>query len=99
MKNWLILIVAIAVAAPRSASAQILTRTTQRPSENWSPLLPLTVGGGFEFQTDHGETEYNFPLLLEYNFTEYVKVSLEPNVIYLENQGQHSAGFGDLETS
>jgi hypothetical protein len=94
-----LLAVTTLIVAAGPASAQILTRTTQRPSENWSPLLPLTVGGGFEFQTDHGETEYNFPLLLQYNFTEFLKLSAEPNITYLVNQGKHVAGLGDLETS
>lgn len=100
MRIWSILIVASVVAAARPASAQILTRTTLRPSENWSPVLALTVGGGLEFQTDDQETEYNFPLLVEYNFTQYVKLSLEQNMTYLVTKGQHSVGgFGDLETS
>jgi len=97
---WPILTVASVVVASRPACGQILTKTTLRPSENWSPLLPLTIGGGVEFQTDRQQTEYNFPLLVEYNFTEYVKLSLEPNITYLENKGQNSvAGIGDMETS
>ena len=98
--TWSILILAGMLATVRPVSAQILTRSTIRPSESWSPLLPLTIGGGFEFQQDHGETEYNFPLLVEYNFTEYVKVSIEPNVTYLETKDNQSiVGVGDLETS
>jgi len=94
------MVAGLIVATTGPASAQILTRTTRRPSENWSPLLPLTIGGGFEFQKDHGETEYNFPLLVEYNLSEYVKLSVEPNVTYLVAMGGQSVhGFGDLETS
>jgi len=37
---------------------------------------------------------------VEYNFTEYVKLSIEPAVTYLVTKGQHSVGgSGDLETS
>jgi hypothetical protein len=99
-RRWELLIVAgLIVAATSPVSAQILTRTTLRPSENWSPLFPLTVGSGFEFQKDHGETEYNFPFLVEYNLSEFVKLSLEPNVTYLVTKNEDTFGFGDLETA
>ena len=84
------------------AGAQILTKTTRRPSDTWSSLMPLTIGGGFEFQTDHNQTEYNFPLLAEYNFSQFVKLSLEPNIAYLDTKGQggnSTVGSGDMETS
>lgn len=89
------------LAVFQPVSARILT-TKPTPSDTWSPLLPLTIGGGFEFQTDKDQTEFNFPLLIEYNFTEQLKLTVEPNVVLIEpeRKGVHSAdGFGDLETT
>ena len=55
-----------------------------------------------EFENDEQQTEYDFPLLVEYNLSQYIKLSLEPNFTYLKTKGEDSKsvfGFGDLETS
>jgi hypothetical protein len=96
-----LLILAALFAAVLPASARILS-TKPTPTETWNPLLPFTIGGGFEFETDKDQTEFDFPLLIEYNFTEQVKLTVEPTVVLIEpeHKGEHSAdGFGDIETS
>jgi hypothetical protein len=97
---WVVAILMATVIRP--ADAQILTRTTQRPSENWNPTLPLTIGAALEFETNKEESAYNFPLLVEYNFSESVKLSLEPTFVYVRAKTkdvQTVGGAGDLETS
>jgi len=95
------LIVASLVATTLPASARI-TKSKPSASENWSPLLPLTIGSGFEFETDSEQSEYAFPILIEYNFTERLKLTLEPNIVHIESKTEDVktvSGFGDLETS
>jgi|SRR5215468_100864 len=102
---WPVLVAYIGIAAlflmvaNRPASAQILTRTTLRPSENWNPILPLTLGAGFEFETNSGEKQYFAPLLAEYNFTPTTKLAIEPTFGYVNDQDVQAGGFGDLDTS
>ncbi len=109
MRTWLILIVAGVLVLAQPVSARIV-RTKVTPSERWlaavpttwSPLLPLTIGGGFEFQTDEDQTEYDFPLLMEYNFAETLKLTVEPDFVYIDSKskdGSSVGGVGDLETS
>jgi len=93
------------------ASARI-TRSRSSPYSNldvlletpWyqAPLYSLLVGGGFEYQTDSDQTEYGFPLLIEYNFTEQFKLTLEPvftDIVGKKPDVQSVSGFGDLETT
>jgi|ERR1043166_418232 hypothetical protein len=99
MNKWPVLIVACLFAHP--VSARILS-TKPQPSETYSPLLSLTVGGGFEFETDDERSEYDFPLLVEYNFTEALRATIEPNIVYIESKSTNVtpvSGWGDLETS
>ena len=99
--RWGFLIVAGVVAAVQPASAKILS-TKSTASSNWSPLLALTLGGGFEFETDSQESQYDFPFLIEYNFSERLKLTIEPNVSYIQAKSKDArtvTGFGDLETS
>jgi len=102
MKTWLpLLIVAGWLTATEQVSARII-RTRPSPSESWSPLLPLVIGGGFEFETDQEQSEFDFPLLMEYNFTEQFRVSLEPNFVIIDSKttdARSASGFGDFETS
>jgi len=88
------------VLAAAPASARIV-KSSPPPSENWG-LLPLTIGSGFEFETDSEQSEYDFPMLIEYNFTEWLKLTVEPNIVYIESNTEDVktvSGFGDLETS
>ncbi len=109
MRARLILIAAGLLVVAQPVSAKIIRRQFT-PSETWdpalsttwSPLLPLTIGGGFEFQTDSEQSEYDFPLFLEYNFSETFKLTIEPDFVYIDSNSPDVTsvgGFGDLETS
>jgi hypothetical protein len=101
MKTWMLLIAAGALAGTQPAFARII-RTRPSPSETWSPLLPLVVGGSFEFETDKEQSVFEFPLLMEYNFTERFRVSLEPNFVIIDSRTEDvrsASGVGDFETS
>ena len=109
MRTWLILIAAGMLTAAQPVYARIIRRQFT-PSETWnpalpttwSPLLPFTIGGGFEFQTDSQQSEYDFPLFLEYNFSEMFKLTIEPDFVYIDSKSpdvRSVGGVGDLETS
>jgi hypothetical protein len=90
-----ILLLLFAVTVP--AAAKIL-KTVQQPTESAEHVL--IVGSGLDFHSDSDETEYDFPFLLEYGFSENVKCSVEPNYILLNRKHERSErGFGELETS
>jgi hypothetical protein len=94
-------VMAAIMALTQSVDARIL-KTKRSASSNWSPWSAIVVGSGLEFQTDSNQSEYDFPLLLEYNFTERLKLSLEPNFVYLAAKSRDArtvGGLGDLETS
>ena len=89
------------LATGSGASARIL-RTKSSPSETWDPWFPLTIGGGVEFETNSDQSQYEFPFLLEYNFTETLKLTVEPIVTHIAAKAKdvHTlTGTGDLETS
>ena len=91
-----ILTAALLVAAATPAGAKILK--TKRPGQ-YSELA-LTVGSGFEYETDSEESEYGFPFLIEYGFTKMLKLSVEPSYILVRRQdGGSIRGPGDLETT
>jgi len=78
------------------AAAKILK--TKRPGEYKE--LTLTVGSGFEYETDGEESEYGFPFLAEYGLTKIVKVAVEPSYVMLRKKnGTTVSGPGDLETT
>jgi hypothetical protein len=84
-----------------TASARIL-HTKPPPSETWNPWFPLTIGSGIEFETNQGKSQYDFPMLIEYNFSPRLKLSLEPSVSYVGDRAKDLGavtGFSDLETS
>lgn len=89
----------ILVAQP--VGARIL-KTRKTPSSTWSPWSSLVIGSGLEFQTNSQETDYDYPFLLEYNFTEQLKLSLEPNFVSIAAKAKDArtvSGVGDLETT
>ena len=94
-----LLAIAVLVAAAVPAGAKILkTRTTSEGPAGQE--LRLNVGSGFEFETDSEESEYGFPFLAEYGFTENFKLSVEPNYVLIhKKQGGSINGPGDLETT
>ena len=103
--NWWLrcgaLVVAMVAAFAPPAAARI-TKTRPSPSDSWAVGLPLVIGGGFEFETDKSQSQYDFPFLLEYSFSEQLKLTIEPNVSYIESKTKDVrsvAGFGNIETS
>src|SRR5437870_3670652 len=81
------------------ATAQILKTRMQRPSAG-ARQLPLNVGSGFEYETDGEESEYGFPFLAEYGFTDQLKLSLEPAYVLIRKKaGGTIRGPGDFETT
>ena len=84
------------LAAASPASAKILK--TRRPGLYQE--LQLTIGSGFEYETDGEESEYGFPFLVEYGFTKSLKLSVEPGyVLVRKKKGGTVSGPGDLETT
>ncbi len=78
------------------AAAKILK--TRRPGQYKE--LQLTVGSGFEFETDSEHSEYGFPALVEYGFTKVLKLSVEPSyLVERRKAGGAASGPGDLETT
>ena len=99
------------VAAALPAAARI-TRSRPSPSAApgtpegvsrlLAPLYSLVVGSGFEYETDDEQTEYGFPILLEYNFSEQLKLTLEPqftSIVGKKADVRSVSGLGDLETT
>jgi hypothetical protein len=84
-----------------TAQARIL-RTRPTPLETWDPFLPLTIGSAIEFETDNKNSQYSFPMLLEYNFTEPMRLTIEPNIGHIDAKAKDArtvTGVGDLETA
>ena len=98
-----ILLALLALGGARSGFAQSTIYTTRKPaSSTWNPVLPLTVGSAFEFETNDEKTEWGFPILVQYNFTETLQLSLEPEFRHIKGKTEDVrtvGGFGDLETS
>ncbi len=92
-----------AIVGARAGLAQsTIYRTRKSASSTWSPILPLTVGSAFEFETNKEKTEWGFPILIQYNFTETLQVSLEPSFEHIKGKTDDVrtvGGLGDLETS
>jgi len=96
-----IVMLTIMVAFPGPAAARI-TRSKPSPSARWNEGLPLVIGGGFEFESNKEQAQYDFPLLVEYNFIEQLSVRVEPNVSKIESRSEDVlsvSGLGDLETT
>lgn len=82
-------------ASPISAK---IVKTLGRALE--SQALTLTVGSALEYQTDSEQTVYDFPFLLERSLAPDLKLTLEPNYIYVHSTvGPSVHGFGELEAA
>ncbi len=67
-----------------------------------TPFYSLIVGGGVEYQSDDEQTEWGFPILIEYQFSERITLTIEPMFASIRGKqpGVRSvSGFGDLETT
>ena len=95
----LALLCSVALCTP--ASARILK--TKRLGQAGGRGLALTVGTGFEYETDPEESELGYPFLLEYEFTDALKLSVEPSYVQIRSKpgerGNNVSGSGDLETT
>ena len=94
--------IAAAVLMTASPVFGRILSSKRSPSATWNPWLPLTFGGGIEFQTDKDESDYDFPFLLEYNFSETLKLTVEPIFSHISAKAKDVrtvTGVGDLETS
>jgi len=83
------------------ASARILKTRTGVSSSGafWNTIV---VGSGLDIQSDAAETDYEFPLLIECNLTRDLKLSLEPEFVYVAGKNKDTpsvGGLGDLETT
>jgi hypothetical protein len=84
-----------------SLPARIL-KTRPTASSTYSPWSAILVGSGLEFQTNSSESEYDYPLLLEYSFSDQLKLNIEPNFVQIVAKSKDAravGGLGDLETS
>ena len=96
-----LLTVVVLFPAIPTAFARIL-RTLPPPSATWNPLVPFTIGSGVEFETNREQTQYDFPMVFEYNFSQTLKLNVEPNFTYVIGKAKDVrtvGGFADLETS
>ncbi|MCE9594784.1 MAG: hypothetical protein K8S98_11385 [Planctomycetes bacterium] len=65
-------------------------------------MLPLVIGGGFEYESTSDERQYDVPLFLQYSFTETFQATLESSLTRIDAKNSNSTsvtGLDDLETS
>lgn len=92
----LILVGLLVTALP--ASARILKTRMNRPGQPRE--LPLTIGTGFEYDSDSELSELGVPGLIEYGLARGLTLTVEPFYSSIHTkQGGAVSGFGDLETS
>jgi len=99
--GFLVTLAVLAGTGPAFAQSTIY-KTRKSASSTWSTVLPLTIGSGFEFETNKDQTEWGFPILIQYNFTETLQVSLEPAFGHIKGKTEDVrtvGGLSDLETS
>jgi hypothetical protein len=89
------------IARSRTSAASPPAQT-EGVSSLHQPLHALVIGSGFEYQSDRADTEYGWPFLIEYNFSERLKLTLEPKLAEVLDDTadpRSVSGFGDLETT
>jgi hypothetical protein len=92
-----VLIALGSLIAATPASARIL-KTKRLASQ--ARELALVIGSAIEYETDSEESDYGFPLLLEYGFSDALKLTVEPAFVLIRSKVEGStSGFSDLETS
>jgi Putative MetA-pathway of phenol degradation len=104
-------IIPIALIATAAPAAARITKTRSAPSpalpadatlSPWAPLAAFIVGGGIDYQTDSQQTEFGFPMLLEWKATERLTLILESEYDVIDSKSpdvSSVSGFGDLETA
>ena len=89
-----------AFVTPASAQSTVF-RTRRSASSSWNPVLPLTFGVGVDFEHGGDQKELAVPWLVEYNFTQWVRVTAEWGVKFVNSTDPeigHAKGLEDLET-
>lgn len=98
--RWGLAAAACFLTTSELASAQSSVFRTRRSAS--SVALPLVVGGGFEFETDSDQTQYDFPLFAQYSFTETFQLSVETALSHIDAKSQAAStltGIDDLEAA
>lgn len=99
--GFLVVLGVVAGAQPGVAQSTIY-KTRKSASSTWSPVLPLTIGSAFEYELNNDQTDWGFPILIQYNFTEFLQVSVEPSFGHIKGKTEDVrtvGGVGDLDTS
>ena len=101
-----LLVAALAVGAPTAGARLKRTRSSASSAAAapslLAPFYSLIIGGGVEHQSDDEQTEWSFPILIEYQFSERITLSIEP--VFASIRGKRPdvrsvSGVGDLETT
>lgn len=88
---------ALVVGLATAAEARIVK--TRRGSQVGSGM-EFTLGSAFEYQSDSEQTEYGFPVLLEWSLNPILSMTAEPVFIAITStDGESVTGFDDLETT
>ncbi len=98
--RWGLAAVACFLTTAELASAQSSVFRTRRSAS--SVALPLVVGGGFEFETDSDQTQYDLPFFAQYSFTETFQLSVETALSHIDAKSQAAStltGIDDLEAT
>lgn len=104
MKRNLCILIAgcmLLFAQPGFAQSTVF-RTKGSASSTWNPVLPLSVGVGVDFESNDEEKAGGFPLLIEYNFSQRLRVIAESAIAFVDSHDPEIGnirGFDDLETS
>ena len=91
----------ILAAHPALAQSTVF-RTKGSASSTWNPKLALTIGTGVDFESSDDEKSAAFPLLVEYNFTQRLRVIGESAFAFVDSHDPEIGnirGLDDLETS
>ena len=94
----LLVVVSVVVTAV-PAAAKIL-KTRPAPSADWTSAV--VIGSGVEIESDSEQTQYDFPMLIEYHFSEFLQLTVEPDIVHIESKApdvRTVSGLGDLETT
>jgi hypothetical protein len=90
------------LAAQPGLGQSTVFRTKRSASSTWNPKLALTIATGVEFESSDEGNAGAFPLLVEYNFTQRLRVIGESAFAFVDSHDPEIGnirGMDDLETS
>lgn len=93
---------AAALAMAGNPALARIMKTKPSASANWNLGLPLLIGSAVEFETDSEQSQYDFPILMEYNFSEDLKIALEQNIVHISSKSpdvRSLTAYDEIETS